>query len=288
MIASLRLGLVCVASGLVVTVWAGFGGGWHPAADSLSLLRPVAGILCVLLMLGLRGRIWGVALGLTGGAALITTLPLMMGSPTAGTLTLYSKNIWSRNQNLDALAADISDSNADVVTLQEVSAHNRGLLSRLAGDYPYQHLCAFGGWSGIAVLAKVPIHDQVCSSRRGVAAAQIDQAGQRIWVGSVHLLWPFPRGNRRSADAVTDVIAGLEEPVVLAGDFNIFPWAASVRQIADAAGTEPLRPVRPTYYLQGVPLLLDHVYGPYGGQVSYRSFLGSDHLGVLATVRLMP
>lgn len=284
----LRLGLYFIACSVIVIVWAGFGGGWHPVGDSLSLVRPVGGVLCFALMLGLLGRLWRIALLLTGGAALATTVPLMIGGPPEGTLTLYSKNIWSRNQTLPALAADIRNSGADVVTLQEVSAHNRTLLTDLAAEYPYQHLCPFGGWAGVAVLSKFPIQDQACSSQRGVAAAQINPAGQRIWVGSIHLLWPYPYGNKRSADAVTEVVARLEGPVVLAGDFNIFPWAASVRQIEQAAGGKTLRPVRPTYYLKGVPLFLDHVHGPAGGQVSYRPFLGSDHLGVLAEVQITP
>lgn len=210
------------------------------------------------------------------------------GGTSGGTLTLYSKNIWWRNQTLPALAADIRESGADMVTLQEVSAHNRTLLTRLAVDYPHQHLCPFGGRSGVAVLSKFPIQDQMCSSQRGIAAAQINQAGQHIWVGSIHLLWPFPYGNKQSADAVTDVIGPLEGPVVLAGDFNIFPWAVSVEDIEQAAGLAPLRPIRPTYHLHGVPLFLDHVHGPSGGQVSDRPFLGSDHLGVLANVQITP
>ena len=54
-----------------------------------------------------------------------------------------------------------------------------------------------------------------------------------------------------------------------------------------AAGRAPhLPPVRPTFWLEGVPLLLDHVHAPGGGQVTYRPLLGSDHLGVLADVVL--
>ena len=71
---------------------------------------------------------------------------------------------------------------------------------------------------------------------------------------------------------------------MIAGDFNIFPWAASVGQLQAASRTRVASPVRPTYWLHGVPLFLDHVYAPGGGSASYRPLLGSDHRGVLAVV----
>lgn len=275
---------VCVIAG----VWVGFAGDLHPAADSLSLLRPTGGAFCLILMLALRTRTWRLTLGLTSVAAFATTIPFFIGASQEGTLTLYSKNIWFANQELETLAADISDSGANVVTLQEVSHRNDRLLGLLAVDYPHQHLCRTSGWGGVAVLSKHPIIDHRCTSRRGLAAARIKKDGQEVWIGSVHLPWPFPYANRVAADAAETIIDTLDGPVVLAGDFNIFPWAASVRQLKLAAAGQTARPVRTTYSLKGIPLFLDHVHAPGGGQVSYRPYLGSDHLGVLARVDLTP
>lgn len=278
----LALALFCAALG----VWLGFAGRLHPLGDSVSLFRVVLGAVCLLGCLWQIGLIWRAMLGLTAAAALLTTLPLFWGSGVDGELTVYSKNLWYRNNQVAAVAADMRESGAEVIALQEVSGRNLPLLDALSDTHPYQHLCRFSGWSGVAVLSKYPITDQTCSDRRGIAVARIDRAGEHIWVGSVHLKWPFPYANAHSSRAVKDVLNGLDGPVVLAGDFNIFPWANSVRQLQRSANMQPAQPIRPTFSLRGTPLFLDHIHAPGGGSATYRGLLGSDHLGVLAQVRL--
>ena len=133
----------------------------------------------------------------------------------------------------------------------------------------------------------MPIEGARCSARRALAAGRIVHQGQGVWIASVHLPWPFPYENAQAAQAARDLLVEMEDaPVVMAGDFNIFPWAASVGAMQQAGGVRPARPVRPSYQLDGVPLMLDHVHATGGGRASYRPLLGSDHLGVLADVRL--
>lgn len=273
---------------MALAVFAGFAGGLHPVFDTLSLVRlPLAGA-CLLVMVFPMARRLRLTLVAAAMAGLITTVPLFVGGAGNADMRVYSKNLWAGNRDVPALAADIRASGADVVMLQEVSRHNDALLTSLAPDFPHQHLCRFSGWSGNAVLSRQPISDTACSERRGAAAAQVITDGGPVWAVSVHLAWPFPYSNARTADQVTDVVAGLEGPVVLAGDFNIFPWAESVRQIQGAAALQAAQPIRPTFNLGGVPLLLDHVHAPGGGKASYRPLLGSDHRGVLADVALRP
>lgn len=284
----LRFGLFGVLGCVGLGVWIGFAGRLYPAADSLSLFRLVLGVICLMAMLIRMRLVWRVMLGVTAGAALVTTLPLLFGGTSGEALTIYSKNIWYRNPELTALAADIIASQAEVVTLQEVSARNENLLNLLAADYPHQHLCRFSGWSGIAVLSVHPITATRCTEQRSMAAAQITDKGREFWVGSIHLPWPYPYANDKAANAAVALISKLDGPVVIAGDFNIFPWADSVQRLQIATQTMPVRPLRPTYYLNGLPLLLDHVHAPGGGQATYRPLLGSDHYGVLARVLLAP
>ena len=279
---ALKLG----AMGLIAAVVFGFAGAVHPALDSLSLMRVPLAVVCLLLLVFPMG--WRLRVPLAGAAILgfATTLPLFVGGGAHDDLRIYSKNLWYRNAELDALAADIRASGADVVTLQEVSPRNRALMTALQADYPHQHICPFSGWSGVAVLSRDPILQTICSERRAVAAAQVQRAHAAVWIASVHLSWPFPYSNATTAQSGVDVLAELEGPVVLAGDFNIFPWAESVEGMQQAAGLQVARPIRPTYDLRGVPLLLDHVHAPGGGKASYRGLFGSDHRGVLADVSL--
>jgi len=276
------VGAMCLA----LTVFAGFAGGVHPAFDTLSLGRPALALACLLALVFPMGRRIRLSLVVAAIVGLGTTVPLMVRGGAVGDLRVYSKNLWFGNTSAGAVAADIRDSGADVVLLQEVSSRNRTLLAALSDVYPHQHVCRFSGWSGLAVLARDPILETDCTNRRGAAAALIASDAGPVWAVSVHLAWPFPYGNARTGDAVADLVADLEGPVVLGGDFNIFPWAGSVRQIQSAADLQAARPVRPTFDLRGVPLLLDHVHAPGGGTASYRPLLGSDHRGVLADVRV--
>ena len=129
--------------------------------------------LFIPLRIGLRAM-----LALAAFAGLVTTAPMFLDGPEGGTLRVYSKNLWYRNPELPALAADIRASGADVVLLQEVSDRNRRILPDLADTFPHQHLCRPSGWSGIAVLSREPLEEALCSFRRGLAAGRIIHDGR--------------------------------------------------------------------------------------------------------------
>lgn len=281
---SMKAGAIC----LLLSVVFGFAGGLHPVFDSLALLRLPLALLCLFVLvfpMGMRLRLMLAAAVMLGAG---TTVPMFFGAQNADDLRIYSKNIWFANKRLDALEQDIRASGADVVTLQEVSQPNRAMMAALRDLYPYQHICTFAGWSGVAVMSSQPVLQTRCSDRRALAAVQLERAQGPFWVASVHLSWPYPYSNATTARAAIDVLETLEGPVVMAGDFNIFPWANSVQAMQQQVGLQVAQPVRPTYNLRGVPLLLDHVHAPGGGTARYRALLGSDHLGVLADVSLTP
>lgn len=54
----------------------------------------------------------------------------------SGSLTLYQKNLRFDNAELPALEADIRQTDAVALTLQEVSDANRALLAALATAFP--------------------------------------------------------------------------------------------------------------------------------------------------------
>jgi len=281
-------GLKAAAFCLLMAVLFGFAGALHPVFDSLSLLRMPLAFVCLLILvfpMGARLRFMLAAAVMLGAG---TTVPMFFGTGNESDLRIYSKNMWFANKELDALEQDIRSSGADVVALQEVSGANRALMAALSDVYPHQHLCAFSGWNGIAVLSQEPLLQVRCSDRRALSAVQLDSGTGPVWVASVHLSWPFPYSNATSARSAVNVLQALDGPVVMAGDFNIFPWARSVQSMQNAVGLKVAQPVRPTFDLRGVPLLLDHVHAPGGGRAQYRGLLGSDHLGVLADVSLTP
>lgn len=265
----------------------GFAGRLHPAGDSFALLRPVLGLLCVLGLIIVRPRWLRAALAAAGFSAAITIFPVFASQTGGDDLRLYAKNLWWANRNFAAIAADIRDAHVDVVMLQEVSDRNEGILALLAEDFPHQHVCDFSGWSDIAVLSRTPFQGAPrCSDRRALAAAPIHIDGQLVWIGSVHIPWPWPYESADNEAAAEALFKDVDAPIVLAGDFNIFPWTTRVNRMAEVSKTVIAGPVQPTYTLKNVPIPIDHVLSPGGGTIERRPLLGSDHRGLVADVSL--
>ena len=283
-----------VAALLSLAALATWAGPLHPAADSLAVLRVplVASAALALIWSSWPRRVrWPVT-----GLCMLTlaqVVGLKWQAPDAGDFTVYQKNLWYGNGQAAALSADIIAQAPDVITLQEVSAHNRSLLDRLRRLYPHQHICMSHGW-GVAVLSRHPVvqGSEMCSTGRGLAGVQVASPQGPVWVISVHLLWPWPHDQRQQAERMEQRVAELKGPVVLSGDFNMVPWGSDVRRLVRATGVRRAGPLFPTYHLgpQGwpisVPLPLDHVYATGGGRAGARPLLGSDHVGVLARVHL--
>jgi endonuclease/exonuclease/phosphatase (EEP) superfamily protein YafD len=271
-------------------------GGLHPVGDSFAVLRMplAAGVaLAVTWTAWPRFVRWPLAVL---ALVVMAQVPLArFASPSPGDFTVYQKNLWFANPELMALSREIRRSEADVVTLQEVSDTSRFMTSLLAPDYPHQAICRFPENVYLAVVSRHPLlSEPVCSVSRGLAAVQVAAPGGPVWVVSVHLQWPWPFDQGRQVAEMEALLAGLDGPVVIGGDFNMVPWGASVRRLARAAQVTRAGPLHPSFRLAlpglpaGVPLPIDHVYAPGGGQVELRPLIGADHHGLLARVHLSP
>ena len=171
--------------------------------------------------------------------------------------------------------------------LQEVSDTNRYMLDLLCKEFPHQHLCRFSNWSGIAILSKQkPISQPQCTTSRALAAVHVLKKGQPLWLVSAHIPWPWPWDSEKNEAAAEDLLRRLDGKIVLAGDFNIFPWTSRVQRITAITNTKSTGPVRPTLIYRHLPLPIDLVLSPKGGSVERRPLLGSDHAGLVADIKL--
>jgi len=274
--------LIC--AGMVLL---GLLGAVHRAFDTVSMLRPVFGALGLMCLFALRSA-WlrrGV-LAVCAWTALSVAW-LMIPQSADRDLRVYSKNLWYANAQIPDIVADIRAADPDIVVMQEVSWRNDHVLRALAQIFPHQHVCDFSAWSDIAVLSRTPfVGAGKCSSARAAAAVPISVGGQEIWVAAVHIPWPWPEGSGRAEAAAMALLAEIDKPVVVAGDFNIFPWSGRVQRIARMTGTRLAGPIVPTLSLYGLPLPIDMVLAPKGGRVETRPLLGSDHRGILADIAL--
>lgn len=292
--------LVLTSTGLLVLmVLLGFSGDFFAPGDSLAIVRPQAGALLVLLATALwwtrKPRAALTALGVAL-LALLTVVPgfFTPNTPCAkGCLTLYQKNLLSKAWPRYPLAEDIIASGAQIVTLQEVSAHNRRFMARLFDHYPLTVRCRFRPSQDVAVLTSLPQIEgtQFCLDNTGLAGVQVvTPTGTPLWIISIHQEWPFPRDQLQQSKRVADHIAGLEGAILIAGDFNMVPWGASVNRIKKAAQAQHLGPFKNTYLskLSFLPLPIDRILVPKGtqGSIELRGYMGSDHRGVLAHIAL--
>lgn len=284
---------------LIGVVALGFSGSFFPPGDSAVVIRPLAGIL----LLPLAAALFAVTARRAALAALASAV-LAFGSLApayvasgprceVNCLTLYQKNLLSRAWPRYPLADDIIASGAEVVTLQEVSDHNRTYMAKMFDHYPTVITCAFRPRQDVVLLTSLPVVEgsRFCLLDSGLAGARvIAPDGQPIWVLSLHLEWPSPNAQSKQARSIADKIATLEGPIVIAGDFNMVPWGASARRIRDASETHPLGPTRNSYRMGGwlLPLPIDQVLVPDGasGRVERRPYSGSDHEGRLARISL--
>ena len=280
----------------IVLVVLGYMGWLFAFGDSLAVGRgyAVAAVLVLAIAASLLGMqvaaFWSILFALTAGAPVVLAT-LWPGPP--GDLTLYQKNMRFDNTDLAGLEADIRAADPLALTLQEVSEPNLALLSRLADRLPHQHVCPPGPAGSIAVATSLPPVPGAVICAPGLAAMQVvvteTQRKVPVWIVSIHLEWPWPRGNQSTqAVALREVLAGLDRPVIMAGDFNMVSWGASVRSLAQATGTVPAGPSPGTYsgFEPILRLPIDHAFGPNGGRITLRPALGSDHRGLF--VELQP
>lgn len=279
-----------VKTALVLTILllaAGYLGWLHPLGDSLAVGRGyAAGALALLAviagMMGLQMAAFGatlLALITAGQVALAFFWP---GPP--GTFALYQKNLYFQNAALAEVEADIRATRPLAVTLQEVSPPNAALLAALAADYPGQLHCQTGRRGGTAVLTRLPVVPGSETCADGLAALQVQLQDKAVWVVSLHVSWPWPYDQKAHVDALVPVLAGLEGPVLMAGDFNMVGWGHAVKRLARAAGVLQAGPTGGSFLGLGPALRLpiDHAFATNGGRITFRPALGSDHLGLYA------
>ncbi|WP_323021764.1 endonuclease/exonuclease/phosphatase family protein [Pararhodobacter sp.] len=275
-------------SGLMLA--ASFLGPLHPAGDTLAVFRPLwAGVMALsALAAGLSGarRLGAVALILALGGSAPMILGAMRGdeAPARVDLTLYSKNLLATLADPAPLVADILETGADVVLLQEVSDSNAAILDLLRETYPHQHLCRFSSRGGIAVLSRWPGEAVQCSPMRGMAAMQVASPSGPVWAASIHLTWPWPYAQGAAVRAIAPLLEPMRGRVVIGGDFNMVPWGYAVRALGAAAGAQRIGPMRATIRVLGLGWPIDHVLTSGQGSTEIRPRLGSDHAGVVARI----
>ncbi len=281
-----RQAMVSIVAALLGAAFlGGFAGALHPLGDSLAVFRlPVAVVfaLWVIWSPWFAWIRWSIAVLCLAAMGQIVAQKHV--SHLNGPITIYQKNMLFQNDEVEALAADIRATRPDIVTLQELTSRNAALVRDLRDEYPYQASCALVEWARVAILSRWPVEGEICLEGQGLVGFQVKSPEGLFWAFSLHAFWPWPHGQADQFDTILPVLGDLEEPVVIAGDFNMVPWSFALRSIERSIGATRAGPLFSTLTKMGAPLPIDHVYAPGGGQAEPRPLFGSDHSGVLAKV----
>ncbi|HYT30207.1 MAG TPA: endonuclease/exonuclease/phosphatase family protein [Actinomycetota bacterium] len=157
-------------------------------------------------------------------------------------IRIVSYNVHSFRAGVDAVAAVLREADPDVVCVQECGP--KSLLRALAADLGMEWASSHRSfnrvrnavlhrpeWRSSAVTVRDLSHDGR-TLRRGLIVVRLRRAGVRLTAGCFHLgLAPAER--ERHARELTDLLAGIEGPVVLAGDLNEEPGEPAARWIAE-------------------------------------------------------
>jgi endonuclease/exonuclease/phosphatase (EEP) superfamily protein YafD len=246
--------LQAVAAGTVLAFGLGQLGAWHWVLDLFAHWRVqyVAALaICGLGLLALR-RPRSAALVLLVAAPLAGSVMHDTGrqgpaAPAGSPVFRFATfNQTLGNPDARAIGAWFESSRADVVALQEVGSPRavRALAAALP-SYPYVH-AGFGPRADVAVFSRWPLRDarSVELTPGGARAVQlrIDWSGQPVTVVGAHLHWPIGAENVRLRNAELQALValarGIEEPLLIGGDFNITAWSPV---FAAALGDAPVR-----------------------------------------------
>jgi endonuclease/exonuclease/phosphatase (EEP) superfamily protein YafD len=313
---SLAIFMAAVALLIALALGLGFFGHLHPALDSFSHFRIHLAALLILtgILVGLfRMLALGSVAVVAGMAAIWVTLggfgpagPASVQAdpaPTDGaSYRLLHLNLRFDNATPERVLSMIGRVRPDILALTEVSEMWEERLSHIAHAYPHSLICPpptpIGG---VAILSRRPFADAEpqCHERGALAVAGIDLGGERVDVAALHLGWPWPFDQPHVAPRMAQVLGGLGDDAIVAGDFNAVPWSWTVREMAGKARLKLVEGVGPSWLFLGLPdflrrhagLPIDHVLVK-GGAITHSirrlEDVGSDHLPILHEFSLRP
>lgn len=311
----MRLIALLALSGIAAALGAGYLGRFHLAFDSLAHFRLHFAVLAIAMaaaMLSMRFRTEAAFAAALGLAAIVQTTGLpSLGArqavavpdrPATAVYRLMQLNLRYDNASPEAVLSLVGRVRPDVLTFNEVSRQWVERLRVLEAAYPYRMIC--GGPSrigGVAVLSRRPFagdDEASCLDRGAVARAKLDIGGRGVEVVALHLGWPWPFEQPWQLPRISQLLAGVGDTAIVAGDLNATPWSHAARTVAEAAGTRLVRGIGPTWLDRRLPARLRRVAGlpidnvmVKGGvlpvSVTTLEAVGSDHLPVLFEFMLL-
>lgn len=291
-----------LTGGGCLAAWLSLAGSRVPGFDLLASFLPLFGVAVLLGLLLARWR-----LGSTIAAAALALVPLAIGvapewlreipaAPAdAPQVHVLTHNVWTGNADPADTAQAIIEARPDVVMLQEVNGSFQPMLAALNQHFAHATKCPRS--CNLAIFSRWPIADSDYSLKDSngrkfgpalLWARIAPPAGDPFMVVTLHYPRPTSSDQAVRRRDVAHALARIDrDALIVAGDMNLTPWAAAMRQ-QDRALAPLTRMTRAPSWPRALPVLpIDHLYaGPDWGLVSTRQLpaTGSDHRPILVTL----
>lgn len=215
-------------------------------------------------------------------------------------LTLYTANLWGRNEDVAAMRRSIEAADADVLVLIELGDAPNARLDELLDGWPHRAVSGrrvgAGGAVRSVIASRRPLEPRPLTLHEvETTAATVQAPFGPVEVVAVHLTrpWPFQFqwGQIIQVMELGEYRRTLTDPVVVAGDFNSVSTARIGRQMRDELGLTAA-PGFPGTWPSVVPgplrITIDQVYRSPDLVVTERRLglpTGSDHRPVITVLR---
>lgn len=217
-------------------------------------------------------------------------------------LRVVSLNVYSANRTPEKVLDFVRATDADLVVLIDAEGSRwKPVLRAMRKLYPHQAARA----RRVMLFSRHPIRGQQilrpAGGGRPFLVAEIALGDETLVVAGVHPSSPSPiepaesRRRNRVLEHLAEVVANVEHPVIVAGDFNTTPWSphywdllarSGLRNAAEGKGHLPTWPT--SFWPVRIPI--DHVLikGPLAATSVRRGpDVGSDHFPIVADLRLL-
>lgn len=169
-------------------------------------------------------------------------------APDRESIRLYSANLWARNSDVDAISRSIAAADADVVVLIELGDAPAERLDEVLQGYPHRvatpRIDRPSGAARSVIASRYSLRefDRRYDGLHAVAAAARTPIGTVNIIGA-HLTrpWPFQFqwGQLSQVQSLGKRVAPLNDPVIVAGDFNSVATGRVGRMVRGEAGLRP-------------------------------------------------
>lgn len=214
-------------------------------------------------------------------------------------LRVLQMNVLQPNTAHDAAIVQALESDADLISVQEVSPEwAQALQSGLQRRYPYVHIEPRTDCYGIALFSKHPFQAVRTITMRGdpFVEAYVEVHGRPVRMLAVHATSPISYGHFRRRNDQLELlgryVARDDTATILIGDLNTVPWDQAFRRFCSRSGLHSLTPLSHRTWPSVGPFAvipLDHVLATDGiSSTTIRTvpIKGSDHRALIADLQL--